>query len=94
MNSLYRNRIADGTNILDYLTLDKGSSGVNTIGIGKSPSDIVQLEVGNIYLPKKITELVSSAVDSLIFHRLYVLVSQFDSEYFSSPQGFRYHFEF
>jgi len=41
VNSLYRNRIADGTNILDYLILDKGSSGQNTIGIGKSPSDIV-----------------------------------------------------
>ena len=41
VNSLYRNRIADGTNILDYLILDKGASGQNTIGIGKSPSDIV-----------------------------------------------------
>ena len=41
VNSLYRNRISDGTNVLDYLILDKGASGQNSIGIGKSPSDIV-----------------------------------------------------
>jgi hypothetical protein len=75
INSLYRNRISEETNVLDYLVLDKGSSGLNTIGIGKTPSDIVQLEIGNIYMPKKITELVSNTVDSLIFHRIYVLVT-------------------
>jgi hypothetical protein len=75
VNSLYRNRIAENSNSLDFSVLDKGASGISKIGIGKSPTDIVQLEIGNIYLPKKIRELVLSSVDSLIFHRLYVLVN-------------------
>ena len=41
VNSLYRNRISDGSNILDYSVLDKGTSGVSVIGIGKTPTDIV-----------------------------------------------------
>ena len=41
VNSLYRNRISDSTNVLDYLIIDKGASGQNTIGIGKTPSDVV-----------------------------------------------------
>ena len=41
VNSLYRNKIGESTNILDYSILDKGQSDVSRIGIGKSPSDII-----------------------------------------------------
>ncbi len=41
VNSLYRNRISDGSNILDYSILEKGTSGVSVIGIGKTPSEVV-----------------------------------------------------
>jgi len=75
VNSLYRNKIVENSNSLDFSVLDKGSSDVGKIGIGKSPTDVVQIQIGNIYLPKKTRELVLSSLDSLVFHRLYVLVN-------------------
>ncbi len=43
VNSLYRNKIVENSNSLDFSVLDKGSSDVGKIGIGKSPTDVVQI---------------------------------------------------
>ena len=92
-SSIYKNRSTTMANKLIFSVVPQADSQSGTVGVSRVPTQVVQIQISPILMSRKFNTPVSRQ-DDLYYGKLFVLVTEFNNQAYSSHNGFKFHFGF